>query len=376
MSDFLTNLAERNLNPVMAVRPRAGLPFEDAGRLGAARAFRSDQPQPSIAGWARPLDQDFEPDQLMVEEALVEVSARDPVERKPLRAGERIESADRNAIRAPVGETTIEASTRSGAEKSISTNFTNEVSAVRRTERLQEQGRVHLREFEITTEAPVFGHQRSPSSARLPLEQSKEEASFTAAPRAVIDQSSQPDGSVNPGLRPQASIIRHSESPFDWFRRIFGKSTRNGFGTENSRGTPPETGHQSGHLRQPEDRSHPVELDFVEKKQAPGQSRSLAAGDSESVNGFVLRPAWTVKPVITRRDFARVEASAALNGSQTSGITQHEPVIQVTIGRIEVRATEPSAQAKNEGGRTAPPVMSLDDYLRQRSRMGSTGGGR
>src|SRR5262249_24017068 len=162
-------------------------------------------------------------------------------------------------------------------------------------------------------------------SARLPHEQSKEEASFTAAPRAVIDQSPQPDGSLNPGLRPQASIIRHSESPDDWFRRIFEKSTRNRFGAENGRGTPPETDHQSGHLRQPEDRTLPAELDFVEKKQAPGQSRSLDASDSESVKGFVLRPAWTVEPVITRRDFARTDARAALSGSQSSGLTQPEP---------------------------------------------------
>ena len=46
------------------------------------------------------------------------------------------------------------------------------------------------------------------------------------------------------------------------------------------------------------------------------------------------------------------------------------PTIQVTIGRIEVRATPAALPARKE--RSAPQVMSLDDYLRQRSQ----GGGR
>jgi hypothetical protein len=40
------------------------------------------------------------------------------------------------------------------------------------------------------------------------------------------------------------------------------------------------------------------------------------------------------------------------------------PTIQVTIGRIEVRAVPPPAPPPKQ--RSAPPVMSLDDYLRQR----------
>jgi hypothetical protein len=43
--------------------------------------------------------------------------------------------------------------------------------------------------------------------------------------------------------------------------------------------------------------------------------------------------------------------------------------IHVTIGRIEVRATPPPAPAKPQP-RPAPPVMSLDEYLRQRASGG------
>jgi hypothetical protein len=44
------------------------------------------------------------------------------------------------------------------------------------------------------------------------------------------------------------------------------------------------------------------------------------------------------------------------------------PTIHVTIGRVEVRATVPAAPASKP--RPAPQTMSLDDYLRQRSRGG------
>jgi hypothetical protein len=46
---------------------------------------------------------------------------------------------------------------------------------------------------------------------------------------------------------------------------------------------------------------------------------------------------------------------------------QPEPVINVTIGRIEVRAT-PAAAPKSAKPHSAPATMTLDDYLRQRNK--------
>ncbi|WP_199746994.1 hypothetical protein, partial [Corallococcus sp. AB049A] len=46
------------------------------------------------------------------------------------------------------------------------------------------------------------------------------------------------------------------------------------------------------------------------------------------------------------------------------------PVVQVTIGRIEVRAVTPPAPARPAPARTSPS-LSLDEYLRRRN-----GGGR
>ncbi len=46
------------------------------------------------------------------------------------------------------------------------------------------------------------------------------------------------------------------------------------------------------------------------------------------------------------------------------------PTIQVTIGRVEVRAT-PAPARKKKKARPQPTVMSLDDYLKQRAQGGS-----
>ena len=54
---------------------------------------------------------------------------------------------------------------------------------------------------------------------------------------------------------------------------------------------------------------------------------------------------------------------------QATATQELSPTIQVTIGRIEVRATPPPAPSAQKR-RAEPPVMSLDAYLQQRSRGG------
>jgi hypothetical protein len=56
--------------------------------------------------------------------------------------------------------------------------------------------------------------------------------------------------------------------------------------------------------------------------------------------------------------------------AQVIEVSSPEPTIQVTIGRIEVRATPlPPAQPQSQQ-RSAPSIMSLDQYLQQRSKGG------
>ena len=61
----------------------------------------------------------------------------------------------------------------------------------------------------------------------------------------------------------------------------------------------------------------------------------------------------------------RRKPSHAVERSQTDA----EPTIHVTIGRVEVRA-EVESHAPKRAERTTPAVMSLDEYLRRRSRRG------
>jgi hypothetical protein len=48
------------------------------------------------------------------------------------------------------------------------------------------------------------------------------------------------------------------------------------------------------------------------------------------------------------------------------GAASPEPAIQVTIGRVEVRAVAREEFARSKTDSSAPPVMSLDEYLRRR----------
>jgi len=56
--------------------------------------------------------------------------------------------------------------------------------------------------------------------------------------------------------------------------------------------------------------------------------------------------------------------------TEVSEASRSAPVIQVTIGRIEVRATLPVTPPAPRSRSTQPPAMSLEDYLRQRGGKG------
>jgi hypothetical protein len=56
-------------------------------------------------------------------------------------------------------------------------------------------------------------------------------------------------------------------------------------------------------------------------------------------------------------------------GADFSRSNQSEPTIQVTIGRVEVRATSQQPQTPKE--RSGTTVMSLNEYLRGRQKRAS-----
>lgn len=108
-----------------------------------------------------------------------------------------------------------------------------------------------------------------------------------------------------------------------------------------------------------------VDIEVIARASRPPQyksdSESSSRGVSEPLNPAAsaeARPFKEVRPVAAQPSATREE------GTQT----QPPPTIEVTIGRIEVRALTPPAPPPRQ--RHEPPRMSLEDYLR------AQGGGR
>lgn len=74
---------------------------------------------------------------------------------------------------------------------------------------------------------------------------------------------------------------------------------------------------------------------------------------------------FVVTPLVSPAVRGRKKPSQAVERSQVAA----EPTIHVSIGRVEVRA-EVESHAPKRAERTTPAVMSLDEYLRRRSRRG------
>lgn len=95
----------------------------------------------------------------------------------------------------------------------------------------------------------------------------------------------------------------------------------------------------------------------------PGEGHGTAEINEASQH----QPAPVVaRPQVTHAPPAEQAAPPATKEASTQAAA---PTIQVTIGRVEVRATPLPAPAPKRP-RAKPPVMSLDEYLRQRNQGG------
>jgi hypothetical protein len=96
--------------------------------------------------------------------------------------------------------------------------------------------------------------------------------------------------------------------------------------------------------------------DFLESPESPVKAPPVEPGDSQLVK-FSPRATATERPKIPSFEFARHIPRPPLAPSP-------ESTIQVTIGRIEVRAS--SAQTPTPKERSTSSVMSLNEYLQRR----------
>lgn len=106
-------------------------------------------------------------------------------------------------------------------------------------------------------------------------------------------------------------------------------------------------------IRQMMEPSVPTFSQAVPPKQEPEQS---------------TEPAYPVnQPAVERLIMPAMPASARTTppAEQSSQEVDTEPVIRVTINRVEVRAIQPSAPQPQQRP-ASPPRLSLDDYLRSR----------
>jgi hypothetical protein len=83
------------------------------------------------------------------------------------------------------------------------------------------------------------------------------------------------------------------------------------------------------------------------------------AADPNRGQGLLVPPTWS----------AQLQSEFERRWERRAGNEQPEPTIQVTIGRVEVRAEAPPVPAAPKP--KAPAVMSLADYLEQRKGRGS-----
>ena len=96
------------------------------------------------------------------------------------------------------------------------------------------------------------------------------------------------------------------------------------------------------------------------ERQTPSQNESLQAHRSfERKTGMIL----SVPPRESRETFAPLAGSGDVHHAMER--VANSPTIQVTIGRVEIRATVASAPTRKTP--THKQTMSLDDYLKQRN---------
>jgi hypothetical protein len=140
-----------------------------------------------------------------------------------------------------------------------------------------------------------------------------------------------------------------------------------------------DTGHSSLITSSPKRQSHllesVVQRIVTERVVSPVEPLAKVTPHIQPSSSPTTIPSTSATVVVQPQVMPYVEPKASAP-TQVTATPEPMPTIQVTIGRIEVRATPPptppSQRQRETLPRSAPPVMSLDEYLNQRAK----GGGR
>ena len=369
MSDFLSHLVAKSLDATEVLRPRSPSLFEptkESGGLLSNEPLQSEQaaelfvPEPTV------------PDRLQDIETL-EPGVRRPETRAPVMddRSELRHQPPQQVAPARAGTSHVAWVQHSGTEDprippdsiqatagSLGANVPHlhPGSALERT----------ARPFDPTRDSLTPGDQSLPGSLGPISQMTAEQPSKKSAPQLP--------------LRPRISRPAESEQDHAAIPRTVGKPPRQDAPapakfTVAERAAPIEkqdpfavTGAQEatprlGAAAPPAQGQAAVQRRVV---QEPGPPSSTPVQRAPVPASPVSNPAIAVaRPHVTRYTEGRMPFPE--DHPRGTPATRPTPTIQVTIGRIEVRATPPPAQHAKKPN-SAPPVMTLDDYLRQRSK--------
>jgi hypothetical protein len=109
------------------------------------------------------------------------------------------------------------------------------------------------------------------------------------------------------------------------------------------------------------DRTNPAEREFPLSPPARLNAREVNSASDRRTSTFPEKAQGFLNP-----SAALISPALPIDSGQERPVARPEPVINVTIGRIEVRAT-PAPQKPSPKPANRPPMMGLDEYLRRRT---------
>ncbi len=332
MNDFLTNLAERSLygasgdipgERAAALRPRLALPFErpDHALVGFEESATVGAPSPWGTGVLT--------SQVSEEDVSINYHAEADVEQR----------VDKPVIRRAIEPTTSEnirnriSGDRSGSSGQTRSNYL--------------PGELHQGTEEKPSHTESRGNTRDgiyqTSVSRSGMESGADFRQNVSGNRGAVPMNVVSNSTMNEPLRSRIEKI--------------GRSKRNSLPDHPLKHNSPD-----------------VPRDFEAHSQSI--TRSSVIYDGETSDGVAMAHRGQPDSALRLRQIAQSVAQSVSQNARPAERAKSEQVIEVSIGRIEVRATQPPMPIKAERPRQAPPMTSLDEYLQKRSKNGSTGGGR
>ena len=234
-----------------------------------------------------------------------------------------------------------------------------------------------------------------PSEAHTPTLRESRQRTANTAPHAldVLPRSDAPHGTrthTDAGQPPAASSLRlpDQSSPSHVFTPSHGRELAqpSSQATDEPAHTPPAQTTEDARLRLQNEDDPPARRPHESNESALEQSiQRLVAGEfeardaeamaddskrSHARSGKLKRPAVSPLPTVPLQASAATTREQADDSARTS-----QPIIRVTIGRIEVRAvTQPAPPGQRDEARRVPPAearpdpaRSLREYLKERS---------